>query len=107
MNAEREQARANEEAAVFNSLLAAKANMEAIDRLVVPSGPPVADVVDHPQHYIFGKFEVIDVIEDWGLDFHEANALKYIARAKHKGHELEDLKKARWYLDRRIQKLEG
>ncbi len=64
------------------------------------------EAVDHPQHYNFGKFEVIDVIEDWGLGFHEANALKYIARAKHKGHELEDLKKARWYLDRKIQKLE-
>lgn len=65
------------------------------------------DPVDHPAHYTFGTIEVITVIEDWGLGFHEANAVKYIARAKHKGKELEDLKKARWYLDRLIKKLES
>jgi hypothetical protein len=54
-----------------------------------------------------GQFEVIDVIEDWNLDFHLGNALKYIARAEHKGHALEDLKKARWYLNRKIERLES
>jgi hypothetical protein len=61
--------------------------------------------VDHPSHYTFGKFEVIDVLEDW---FEQDPLLwqvgKYIARAKHKGNMVEDLKKARWYLDRRIAK---
>lgn len=63
--------------------------------------------IDHPAHYNMGKIEVIDAIEDWQLDFCLGNAVKYIARAKHKGSELEDLKKARWYLDRAIQRLEG
>lgn len=67
----------------------------------------MSDAVNHPSHYNAGKIEVIDVIEDWKLGFAEGNAVKYIARAKHKGRELEDLSKARWYLDRRIQELEG
>lgn len=58
--------------------------------------------VDHPAHYTFGRFEVLDVIEDWGLDYHEGNVVKYVARAKHKGARLEDLEKARVYLDRKI-----
>lgn len=64
------------------------------------------DKVNHPKHYTFGKLEVIDVLEDWQLDFCLGNTIKYIARAKHKGHELEDLKKAQWYLNRKISKLE-
>lgn len=64
------------------------------------------DMVNHPPHYTQGRFEVIEVLEDWGLGLHEANAVKYIGRAKHKGKELEDLKKARWYIDRKIGLLE-
>ena len=67
--------------------------------------PP--DPINHPPHYTFGKYEVIDVIEDWGLSFHLAQVLKYVARSKHKGKELEDLRKARWFLDRLIGQLEG
>lgn len=67
---------------------------------------PEHDPVNHPSHYTQGKIEVIDFIEDQQLGFHEANTLKYICRARHKNNELEDLKKARWYLDRKIQKLE-
>jgi hypothetical protein len=66
----------------------------------------MADAVNHPAHYTQGKIEVIDALEDWKLGFHEGNVVKYVARAKHKGRELEDLKKARWYLDRRIQQME-
>ncbi len=62
------------------------------------------DVVNSPKHYTTGKFEVIDVIEDWDLNFRLANAVKYIARHKHKGKPLEDLKKAAWYLQREIDK---
>ncbi len=65
------------------------------------------DKVNHPSHYTFGKFEVIDVIEDWGLDFRLANVIKYIARAPHKGKELQDLKKAQWYLNRYLEKEHG
>lgn len=64
------------------------------------------EAVDHPEHYNRGKIEVIDAIEDWGLDFIEGNVVKYVTRAKHKGDEINDLKKARWYLDYRIKNLE-
>lgn len=47
------------------------------------------------------------MIEGWGLGFHLGNVLKYIVRAPHKGSEIRDLKKARWYLDRWIAVLEG
>lgn len=61
-------------------------------------------VITKPQHYTKGKFEVIDVIEDWDLNFRLANTVKYIARHKHKGKPLEDLKKAMWYLQREIDR---
>ena len=62
------------------------------------------DAVNHPTHYTFGKFEVIDVLTDW---FPKDPILwqvgKYIARAGHKGNLLQDLEKAAWYLNRKIQ----
>ena len=60
------------------------------------------DYVNQPKHYTKGKFEVIEVIEDWDLNFRLANAVKDIARHEHKGKPLEDLKKALWYLQREI-----
>ena len=63
--------------------------------------------VNHPKHYNSGKIEVIDAIVDWELDFIEGNVVKYITRAKHKGDQLGDLRKARWYLDYLIKQLEG
>ena len=68
----------------------------------------INDPVSHPAHYTDGKIEVIDFIEDKGLNFHRGNAVKYIARAGKKDptKEIEDLKKARWYLDREIDRLE-
>ena len=65
------------------------------------------DVVNHPAHYTDGKIEVIDVIEDKGLNFHRGNAVKYIARAgkKDPNREIEDLQKAVWYLNREIERL--
>lgn len=62
--------------------------------------------INHPRHYTFSKIEVIEAIEAWKLNYHLGNVIKYIARAKHKGNELSDLKKARWYLERAIQNLE-
>lgn len=66
------------------------------------------DVVNHPSHYTDGKIEVIDFIEDKGLNFHRGNAVKYIARAgkKDPSKEIEDLRKAVWYLNREIGRLE-
>lgn len=65
------------------------------------------DNVNHPSHYTDGKIEVIDFIEDKGLNFHRGNAVKYIARAgkKEPAKEIEDLEKAVWYLQREIEKL--
>lgn len=69
-----------------------------------------AEAVEHPAHYGGGAnpYEVIKVIEAWELDFHLGNTVKYIARAgkKDAAKELEDLKKGRFYIDRRIENLE-
>lgn len=67
----------------------------------------IHDAVNHPLHYTRGKIEVIDFIEDQQLPYHLGNVIKYIARAGHKGDKLEDLKKARWYLDRYINEVMG
>ncbi len=69
--------------------------------------PVKHEAVNHPSHYTTGKYEVIDVIADWKLSFCEGNVVKYTARAKHKGKELEDLQKARFYLNYRIGELEA
>ena len=63
--------------------------------------------VNHPSHYTDGEIEVIDFIEDKGLNFHLGNAVKYISRAgkKDPAKEIEDLEKAVWYLQREIEKL--
>lgn len=67
--------------------------------------PKKEDVINHPSHYTRGNIEVIDFIEDQQLPYHLGNVIKYIARAGHKGDKLEDLKKARWYLDRYIKEV--
>lgn len=59
----------------------------------------------NPDYYKHKLPEPIDVIEGWKLGFHLGNAVKYIARWQDKG-GLEDLKKARWYLDRFIDRSE-
>lgn len=63
---------------------------------------PVEPDPVNPSHYQQGGLEAIDVIEAFGLGFCVGNALKYILRYRFKGTPLEDLKKARWYLDREI-----
>ena len=66
----------------------------------------VKEMVNHPKHYNTGKYEVIDVIEDWELGFALGNAIKYIARCEHKENKLQDLKKAVFYLQHEIDKIE-
>ena len=64
--------------------------------------------IDHPRYY-GGRddpYEAIKVIEAWDLDFCLGNAVKYISRWKEKG-GVNDLKKAVWYVNRRIQQLEN
>lgn len=67
------------------------------------------DTINHPAHYTGGKIEVIDFIEDQGLGFHLGNVIKYVCRAglKDPDKEIEDLKKAEWYLVRYIGILLG
>ncbi len=57
-------------------------------------------LVNHPSHYQGKKFEVIDIIEDFGLGFNLGNAIKYILRAGKKGNKKDDIEKAIWYLKR-------
>lgn len=70
----------------------------------------MSDNVNHPSHYNVGTVEVIDIIESqgWGVGFNRGNAVKYILRAGHKdkNKEIEDLKKAMWYLNREIERLQ-
>ena len=68
-----------------------------------------ADAVNHPAHYggEDNPYEAIKVIEAWRLGFCLGNTVKYISRAEKKGTTIEDLKKARWYLDREIAAREG
>lgn len=65
------------------------------------------DWVNHPSHYQGNKTEVIDIIEDYNLDFCLGNAIKYILRCgkKFKNKQVEDLEKSVWYINRKIQKL--
>lgn len=64
------------------------------------------DPVSHPAHYTTGNIEVIDYIEDKGLNYHLGNAVKYISRAGRKNPDKykEDLLKAIWYLQREVDR---
>ena len=75
----------------------------------VVSTMPKDDAVSHPSHYADGKIEVIDFIEDKGLNFNRGNAVKYICRAGKKDptKEIEDLEKAVFYLNHEIERLKG
>lgn len=64
------------------------------------------DLIAHPGHYTGGKIEVWDFIHDQKLDFLEGNVVKYVCRYKRKN-GLEDLLKARQYLEKLIQSLGG
>lgn len=63
------------------------------------------DMVNHPPHYKAGGIETIDFIEAKNLGYHLGNVVKYVSRADLKGAKLEDLQKAKWYLDRAISNL--
>ncbi len=87
----------------------AQAGEEGVEQIgeIIQEVRTMSDNVDHPDHY-GGKgnvYEAIKVIEAWDLDFHLGNTVKYIARAGRKDpmKEVEDLRKARWYLDRAIE----
>ena len=77
--------------------LAERLNPEAITMI-----EPQPDPVNHPAHYKVGGIETIDFIEAKKLGYHLGNAVKYISRSDHKGNRLQDLEKAKWYIDRAI-----
>ena len=60
------------------------------------------DMVNHPSHYNVDGYEVIDIIDAFGLNFNMGNALKYLLRADRKGNKEQDINKAIWYLQREI-----
>ena len=66
-----------------------------------------ADAVNHPSHYIGhpSGVECIEIVEH--MNFCRGNAIKYIWRAGEKGSEIQDLEKARWYIDREIARIES
>lgn len=79
-----------------------KVTGEEIDIKVIPE----IDMVNHPSHYNMTKYEVIEVLDEWfPNDPLIWQVVKYLARAKYKENELEDLKKAQFYLNRKINKL--
>ena len=64
------------------------------------------EMVDHPSHYNQG-IETIEYIESWSMNFNTGNVIKYVTRAGYKNNQLEDMKKAMWYLQREIDRLEN
>lgn len=66
------------------------------------------EYVDHPSHYKAGGLEAIDVIDAWGLGFSLGSAVKYICRAGSKPGEsaTKDLRKAVWYINHEIERIE-
>ena len=82
-------------------------NAKASKEAVAPIGTDVKkEMVNHPSHYNVG-IETIDYIESWEMNFNTGNVIKYTTRAGFKENQLEDLEKAKWYLEREIQRLKG
>ena len=79
------------------------------------NGSEKREMVNHPSHYRPGVYEAINVIEAWGLNFNLGNSVKYISRCglkssanlSEKEKSIQDLKKATWYLNREVSRLEG
>lgn len=72
-----------------------------------PDRVKVADIQVGGEHYRQTGIQPWDIIDAWGLDFYAGNALKYLYRAGRKGPKVEDLKKARHYIDKMIEKEES
>ena len=96
-----------ESVGLFNTAMGIKITTDRLP--VAPKGDPV----DHPEHYTAGKVEVIDILEQAVQDAPDPisggllwQTLKYLLRLWYKGNMLQDAKKARWYLNRLIERLE-
>ena len=88
-------------------LVACEAGRDIADRPAnIYAKDPLDPDVHSPPHYTMGKYEVIDVLDDWFADDpYSWQVVKYVARHRHKGKPLQDLEKAHWYLTRRINQL--
>jgi len=84
----------------FNQLLKGS---EKVNNDQETTSPAQTDRINHPPHYTKFQPEVIQIIESYQLGYHLGNVIKYLLRAPYKSNELEDLRKARWYLDRYIE----
>ena len=71
-------------------------------RLATSADVVKPDLINSPPHYTTGGVETIDFIEAKKLNYNLGNVVKYITRADHKGSRIEDLRKAKWYLEREI-----
>ena len=85
--------------------------LKTLSDLGLPALQNMNDSVNHPNHYTQGSIETIDYMEsvltkDELLGSYKFNVLKYVSRERYKN-GLEDLKKARWYLNRLIEYLEN
>jgi hypothetical protein len=85
-------------------------NREGMYTISEPKKPAkVKEMVNHPSHYggEDNPYEAIKVIEAWDLDedFYLGNVIKYISRAGKKDATIQELEKAKWYLDRKITRL--
>ena len=80
-----------------------KPNPQAIKELFIDSEK---DDVNHPTHYTMGD-EVTDFVASWEMDWHRGNIIKYIVRCPFKNNTIKDLKKAQWYLNDLIDRLEN
>lgn len=65
-----------------------------------------ADLINYPSHYTKGGVDTYAFIKAKGLDYAEGNIVKYVVRSRHKGKQLEDLQKAKWYLEQIIKEAE-
>jgi hypothetical protein len=90
-------AKAKEPSKIVKAVQEMKTTLDALDKIKDRPDP-----VNHPPHYKAGGVETIDFIEAKDLNYRLGNVVKYVTRAEKKGNPIEDLKKARWYLDREI-----
>lgn len=80
--------------------------ISSLESKPIPPCERQPDMVNHPPHYTVNGIEVIDVIENYKLNYKLGNVVKYVLRADLKGNRLQDLKKALWYLQREIEQSE-
>ena len=76
------------------------------NNIICPKYPTKKDMVHHPAHYCYSEYEPKDVIRAWGLNFNLGSAVKYIARAGRKDDILQELNKAKQFIEFEIEAIE-